>query len=59
MININGAFDAGGLTNRGIPTVMWGRPDYNEDIMDDDYVTLSGVEEEAKIVGRLITDFLQ
>jgi acetylornithine deacetylase/succinyl-diaminopimelate desuccinylase-like protein len=59
MININGAFDAGGLTNKGIPTVMWGRPDYGEEIMDDDYVTLSGVEEEAKIVGRLITDFLR
>jgi succinyl-diaminopimelate desuccinylase len=59
MIDINGAFDAGGLTNEGIPTVMWGRPDHGEHIMYDDYVTLSGVEEEARIVGRLITDFLR
>jgi len=59
MIDINGAFDAGGLTNEGIPTVMWGRPDHGEHIMYDDYVTLSGVEEEARIVGRLVTDFLR
>jgi len=58
-IDIKGAFDAGGLTNKGIPAVMWGRPDHSEHILHDDYVSLRGVEEEARIVGRLAVDFLQ
>lgn len=56
--DIKGAFDAGALTNEGIPTVMWGRSDYGEQIMEDDYVTLRGVEEEARILGRLVVDQL-
>ncbi|MFT4946231.1 MAG: acetylornithine deacetylase/succinyl-diaminopimelate desuccinylase-like protein [Natronomonas sp.] len=57
-VDIRGAFDAGGLTNEGIPTVMWGRPEHGEHIMCDDYVSIRGVEEEARIVGRLVDDFL-
>lgn len=53
-----GAFDAGGLTNRDIPTIMWGRPEHNDSIMGDDYVSLDGVEEESHIVGRTVVDML-
>ena len=45
-----GSFDAGGPTNLGIPTVMWGRPDHGTKIMGDDFVTLRGVEEEVTIL---------
>ncbi|MFB6299559.1 MAG: M20 family metallopeptidase [Halobacteriales archaeon] len=53
-----GAFDAGGPTNMGVPTIMWGRPDNNTELMGDDYVTLRGVEEEARILGRMMVDRL-
>lgn len=53
-----GAFDAGGLTSMGIPTIMWGRPDFGDNLLGDDFVTLRGVEDEARIVGRLVTDML-
>jgi acetylornithine deacetylase/succinyl-diaminopimelate desuccinylase-like protein len=53
-----GAYDAGGPTSMGIPTVMWGRPSIGTSLMGDDFVTLRGVEEEAKILGRLIMDML-
>jgi hypothetical protein len=42
----------------GIPTVMWGRPDCGTALLGDDYVTLRGVEEEARILGRLIVSML-
>ncbi len=58
-VHFPGAFDAGGLTNQGIPTVMWGRPECNEDIMWEDYVTLRGVEEESRIVGRTVLELLE
>jgi hypothetical protein len=53
-----GAYDAGGPTSMGIPTVMWGRPINGTSLMGDDYVSLKGVEEEARILGRLIVDML-
>ena len=53
-----GSYDAGGPVSKGIPTVMWGRSDNNPDLLGDDFVTLRGVEEEARIVGRLIMDML-
>ena len=53
-----GAFDAGGPTSMGIPTVMYGRPINETTLMGDDFVSLRGVEEEAKILGRLIVDML-
>jgi hypothetical protein len=42
----------------GIPTVMWGRPDCGKYFLGDDFVTLRGVEEEGKIMGRLLIDML-
>jgi acetylornithine deacetylase/succinyl-diaminopimelate desuccinylase-like protein len=51
-------YDAGGPTSIGIPTVMWGRPDCGKRLMGDDFVTLRGVEEEARILGRLIIEML-
>ena len=53
-----GAYDAGGPTSMGIPTVMYGRPVHGTSLMGDDFVSLKGVEEEALIVGRLIMDML-
>jgi acetylornithine deacetylase/succinyl-diaminopimelate desuccinylase-like protein len=53
-----GAYDAGGPTSIGVPTVMYGRPVCGESLLGDDYVTLRGVEEEARILGRLIIDML-
>jgi acetylornithine deacetylase/succinyl-diaminopimelate desuccinylase-like protein len=53
-----GAYDAGGPTSMGVPTVMWGRPDGGTSLMGDDFVTLRGVEEETRILGRLIVDML-
>ncbi len=53
-----GAYDAGGPTSLGIPTIMYGRPLHGTSLMGDDFVSLKGVEEEALIVGRLIMDML-
>ena len=53
-----GAYDAGGPTSMGIPTIMYGRPNQGTSVMGDDFVSLKGVEEEVLIVGRLIKDLL-
>jgi acetylornithine deacetylase/succinyl-diaminopimelate desuccinylase-like protein len=54
-----GAYDAGGPTSMGIPTIMWGRPKTNAgNLLGDDFVSLRGVEEEAIILGRLIMNML-
>ena len=53
-----GAYDAGGPTSIGVPTVMYGRPICGDSLLGDDYVTLRGVEEEAIILGRLIISML-
>jgi acetylornithine deacetylase/succinyl-diaminopimelate desuccinylase-like protein len=53
-----GAYDAGGPTSMGVPTIMWGRPVNGTSLMGDDFVSLRGVEEETRILGRLIVDFL-
>jgi len=53
-----GAYDAGGPTSLGIPTIMYGRPAHGTSLMDDDFVSLKGVEEEALILGKLIVDML-
>lgn len=53
-----GAYDAGGPTSIGIPTIMYGRPIHGTTLMYDDFVSLKGVEEEVLIMGRLIMDML-
>ena len=53
-----GAYDAGGPTSLGVPTVMYGRPLCNSSVMGDDYVSLRGVKEEALILGWMIKDIL-
>jgi acetylornithine deacetylase/succinyl-diaminopimelate desuccinylase-like protein len=53
-----GAYDAGGPTSEGIPTIMWGRPNRGTTLMYDDFVSIRGVEEEARILGRTIIDIL-
>jgi acetylornithine deacetylase/succinyl-diaminopimelate desuccinylase-like protein len=53
-----GAYDAGGPTSMGIPTIMYGRPKYNPSIMGDDFVSLKGVKEEVMILGRLVMSIL-
>lgn len=53
-----GAYDAGGPTSIGVPTVMYGRPAKGMTLMGDDFVSLKGVEEEARILGRVIMDML-
>ena len=53
-----GAFDAGGPTSMGIPTVMYGRPIHNPSVMGDDFVSIKGVKEEAEIIGRLAMNIL-
>jgi len=58
LVHGKGAYDAGGPTSIGVPTIMWGRPECGKDIMGDDFVTIRGVEEEARILGRLIVDML-
>jgi acetylornithine deacetylase/succinyl-diaminopimelate desuccinylase-like protein len=52
------SYDAGGPTSMGVPTVMWGRPIVGRSLMGDDYASLRGVEEEARILGRLVIDML-
>lgn len=52
------AYDAGGPTSMGVPTITWGRPEYGTSLMGDDFVTLRGVEEEAVIVGRMVMEML-
>jgi acetylornithine deacetylase/succinyl-diaminopimelate desuccinylase-like protein len=53
-----GAYDAGGPTSKGIPTIMYGRPKRGTTLMYDDFVSIRGVEEEARILGRTIIDML-
>jgi acetylornithine deacetylase/succinyl-diaminopimelate desuccinylase-like protein len=53
-----GAYDAGGPTSMGIPTIMYGRPVYNNSVMGDDFVGIKGVKEEGIILGRLALSLL-
>lgn len=55
----DGAYDAGGPTNVGIPSVTYGRPVHNAgSVVGTDYVSLAGVQEEARILGRMAVDML-
>jgi acetylornithine deacetylase/succinyl-diaminopimelate desuccinylase-like protein len=53
-----GCFDAGGFCARGIPAVMWGCGGEGEWPLGTDFVALSDVEDEARILERLILDTL-
>jgi acetylornithine deacetylase/succinyl-diaminopimelate desuccinylase-like protein len=52
-----GSFDAGGLCARGVPTVMYGAGG-GEGLLGTDYVPISAVEAEARVLTRLILDQL-
>jgi hypothetical protein len=52
-------FDAGGLTSVGIPAVMFGASGGGGDIVyGDDWVSLSKVTQEAKILAETIGELL-
>lgn len=52
-----GSFDAGGLCARSVPAVMYGAGG-GEGLLGADFVTISAVETEAKVLTRLILDQL-
>lgn len=53
-----GSFDAGGPSERGIPTVMFGVP-AEGDLLGDDFVRLSAVRDEAAVLRATVTRFLR
>jgi acetylornithine deacetylase/succinyl-diaminopimelate desuccinylase-like protein len=53
-----GSFDAGGLIARGVPTVMYGASG-GVGLLGDDFVPISAVETEAKILTYLILSQLK
>jgi acetylornithine deacetylase/succinyl-diaminopimelate desuccinylase-like protein len=53
-----GCFDAGGTCARGVPTVMFGAGGQGEWPNGTDFVAISDVEDEARILARLILDTL-
>ncbi|MFC4009281.1 peptidase dimerization domain-containing protein [Nonomuraea purpurea] len=53
-----GSFDAGGPSERGIPTVMFGVP-AEGDLLGDDFVRLSAVRDEAAVLRQTVTRFLR
>jgi hypothetical protein len=52
-----GSFDAGGPLARGIPTVMYGASG-GVGLTGDDFVPVAMVEREARVLTRLIVNFL-
>ena len=57
-IHKRGCFDAGGLCAAGIPAVMFGCGGQGEWPTGTDFVALSDIEDEARILARLILDML-
>ncbi|MFC5824696.1 peptidase dimerization domain-containing protein [Nonomuraea insulae] len=53
-----GSFDAGGPSERGIPTVMFGVP-AEGDLLGDDFVRLSAVRDEAAVLRDTVSRFLR
>ncbi|MCG5214336.1 peptidase dimerization domain-containing protein [Streptosporangium soli] len=53
-----GTFDAGGPSEMGIPTVMFGVP-AEGDLLGDDYVRLSALRDEAAVLRDTVTRFLE
>jgi acetylornithine deacetylase/succinyl-diaminopimelate desuccinylase-like protein len=58
-IHKRGCFDAGGMCVRGIPAVMFGAGGQGEWPTGTDFVAVSDVEDEARILARLILDTLR
>lgn len=52
-----GTFDSGGLTRMGIPAVMFGAAGAG-DLLGDDFVALSALRTEARIIADFIDDLL-
>lgn len=52
-----GTFDAGGPAARGVPTVMFGCP-MPGGLLDDDYLTLTALRDEADIVHDAVVRYL-
>jgi acetylornithine deacetylase/succinyl-diaminopimelate desuccinylase-like protein len=57
-IHKRGCFDAGGMCAHGIPAVMFGAGGQGEWPTGTDFVAVSDVEDEARILARLILDTL-
>jgi len=53
-IHRRGTFDAGGLTRAGIPAAMFGCGGEGDWPAGDDFVAVSDVEDEARILATLI-----
>ncbi len=53
-----GTFDAGGPCARGIPTVMYGASG-GVGLLGPDFVPISAVETEARVLAQMITNFLE
>ncbi len=58
-VYLRGCFDAGGMCARGIPAVMFGAGGEGEWPMGTDFVALSDVEVEARVLASLILDTLR
>lgn len=54
----SGSFDAGGPCARGVPTVMYGASG-GDGLLGDDYVVVSDVIAEARVLARLILEELR
>jgi acetylornithine deacetylase/succinyl-diaminopimelate desuccinylase-like protein len=57
-IHKQGCFDAGGMCARGIPAVMFGCGGQGDWPTGTDFVALADVEDEARILARLVLDVL-
>jgi acetylornithine deacetylase/succinyl-diaminopimelate desuccinylase-like protein len=57
-IHKRGCFDAGGMCARGIPAVMFGCGGQGDWPTGTDFVAIADVEDEARILARLILDTL-
>ena len=52
-----GSFDAGGPCAAGVPTVMWGASG-GDDLLGDDFVPLAALQQEVRVLARLVSDYL-
>jgi acetylornithine deacetylase/succinyl-diaminopimelate desuccinylase-like protein len=57
-IHKRGCFDAGGMCARGIPAVMFGAGGEGDWPTGTDFVAIADVEDEARILARLVLDML-